>query len=117
MGHARSNLPPHTTTQINSYVSGFITTARSVLAKDPAALLEPMNEPWGYTEPSFNAAEYANVIAALLPEAARAGIPLSDIYVGAIGENCPPSKGCEKNKWVDAMYAAHKALETEIQGW
>ena len=108
---------PHTTTQINSYVSGFITTARSVLARDPAALLEPMNEPAGYTEPLFNAAEYANVIAALLPEAAKAGIPLSNIYVAAIGENCPPAKGCEKNRWVTAMYAAQPSLKTEVVGW
>ena len=108
---------PHTTTQISSYVSGFITTAKSVLAKDPAALLEPMNEPWGYTEPSFNATEYANVIAALLPEASRAGIPLSDIYVGAIGQNCPPSGFCEKNGWVRAMYAAQPSLKTEVVGW
>ena len=57
------------------------------------------------------------MIAALLPEAARAGIPLSDIYVGAIGENCPPSGHCEKNGWVRAMYAAQPSLKTEVVGW
>jgi hypothetical protein len=110
---------PHTATQINSYVSGFITTAKAILTKYPGKtfLFEPMNEPEGYTEPLFNAAEYANVIAALLPEAQKAGIPLSHIYVFAIGENCPPGKACEKNRWVRAMYEAQPALTTEIQGW
>ena len=89
---------PHTTAQINSYVSGFITTAGAILRRYPGKtiLFEPMNEPMGYTEPLFNAAEYANVIAALLPEAEKAGIPLSDIYVAAIGENCPPAKDAKR---------------------
>ena len=110
---------PHTTAQINSYVSGFVTTAGAILRRYPGKtiLFEPMNEPWGYTEPTFNATEYANVVAKVLPAAEAAGIPLSDIYVGAIGEHCPPSGSCEKNGWVRAMYAAQPSLKTEVGGW
>jgi hypothetical protein len=98
---------------IKTYVHGFVKTALAVLQeaanKDPEApvLLEPMNEPWGYTTPQYNGAEYAEVIAELLPEAQKAGIPLADIYVGAIG----------KKGWVPTMYKAQVKLETDIQGW
>ena len=98
---------------IKTYVHGFIKTATAVLQeaanKDPEVpvLLEPMNEPWGYTTPQYNGAEYAEVIAELLPEAQKAGIPLADIYVGATG----------RNGWVPAMYKAQVKLESEIQGW
>ena len=60
----------------------------------------------GLHNPQFNGAEYAEVIAELLPEAQRAGIPLADIYVGAIGK-----------KWIPKIYEAQPKLETEIQGW
>ncbi len=97
---------------IKEYVHGFVKTAAAVLEeaanKDPEApvLLEPMNEPWGYTTPQYNGAEYAEVIAELLPEAQKAGIPLSDIYVGATGK-----------KWVSKMYEGQAKLRSEIQGW
>jgi hypothetical protein len=97
---------------IKGYVEGFIKSASAVVKlvneKYPGmpVLLEPMNEPWGNTTPQYNGAEYANVIAELLPEAQRAGIPLSDIYVGATGK-----------KWVSEMYEGQAKLETEIQGW
>ncbi len=111
---------------IAGYVEGFIKSATAIHAKYPAAIFEPMNEPWGYTTPQYNAAEYANVIARLLPEAKAAGIPLSSIYVGATGKNCTkPAKGsgrrapaeCTSDGWVPAMYAAQPQLQTEIQGW
>lgn len=85
---------------IKTYVHGFVKTALAVLHeaanKDPEVpvLLESMNEPWGYTTPQYNGAEYAEVIAELLPEAQAAGIPLSDIYVGATG----------RKSWVPTMY-------------
>jgi hypothetical protein len=106
---------------IAGYVAGFVRSARAVLRliarRYPGmpVLFEPINEPWGYTTPQYNGAEYADVIAALLPRAVAAGIPLSDIYVGAIGEGCAAS--CVADGWVPAMYAAQPALETEIQGW
>jgi hypothetical protein len=111
---------------ISGYVEGFIASAKAIHAKYPSAIFEPMNEPWGYTTPQYNAAEYAAVIARLLPEARAAGIPSSSIYVGATGENCTaPVKGhghrepseCASDGWVPAMYAAEPQLETEIEGW
>jgi hypothetical protein len=106
---------------IAGYVAGFVRSASAILRliarRYPGmpVLFEPINEPWGYTTPQYNGAEYANVIAALLPRAAAAGIPLSDIYVGAIGEGC--AMKCSADGWVPEMYAAQPALETEIQGW
>jgi hypothetical protein len=91
---------------ISGYVKGFIASAEAIHARYPSAIFEPMNEPWGYTTPQYNAAEYANVIAKLLPAVKAAGIPLSSIYVGAASRS-----------WVTAMYAAHPQLETGIQGW
>ena len=91
---------------ISGYVKGFIASARAIHARYPSAIFEPMNEPWGYTTPQYNAAEYANVIAKLLPAVKAAGIPLSSIYVGAASR-----------RWVTAMYAAHPQLESEIEGW
>jgi hypothetical protein len=106
---------------IQEYVAGFIRTAtatlRLIAVRYPGmrVLFEPINEPWGYTTPQYNGAEYADVIAALLPRAVAAGIPPSDIYVGATGEGCAAE--CVADGWVPEMYAAQPALETEIQGW
>jgi hypothetical protein len=117
-GHTDPNFP-HTPEQIQAYVSGFITTAKAVIADYPSAeiIFEPINEPWGYTEPVFNAADYARIIGRLLPEASHAGIPLNDIYVGAFGENCLSASACFANDWVRGIYAAEPALASEIQGW
>jgi IPT/TIG domain len=105
---------------INGYVAGFVSTAKAVHERYPSVVFEPMNEPWGYTTPEYNAGEYASVIAVLLPQAQAAGIPLSSIYVGATGKNCAnpawPTE-CTSNGWVSAMYAARPKLQTEIQGW
>ena len=106
---------------IAGYVAGFVRSASAILRliarRYPGmqVLFEPINEPWGYTTPQYDGAEYADVIAVLLPRAAAAGIPLSDIYVGAIGEGCAVS--CAADGWIPEMYAAKPALETEIQGW
>ena len=90
------------------YVAGFVASASSILAAYPnhGILFEPINEPWGYTTPRFDGAQYADVIAKLLPAARSAGIPLASIYVGATGEH-----------WVTQMYATQPSLRTEIEGW
>ncbi len=114
---------------IKEYVEGFVKSVTAIHEKYPSAIFEPMNEPWCYTTPQYNGSEYANVIAKLLPEAKAASIPLSDIYVGAIGWDCTatecgkychvehPKAECTSNDWVSAMYAAQPKLETEIRGW
>ena len=63
--------------QISSYVAGFIASASAIHERYPTAIFEPMNEPWFFTTPKYNGAEYANVIARLLPAARAAGIPLA----------------------------------------
>ena len=102
---------------LKEYVEGFVKSAKAVHEKYPSAIFEPINEPWGYTTPQYNGAEYANVIAKLLPEARAVGIPLSSIYVAALSEGCAKAGECSTNKWIPAMYAAQPKLETEIQGW
>ncbi len=95
-------------TTLKRYVKGFVKTAAAIRAAYPGktVLFEPMNEPWGYTTPQYNAAPYAEVIAKLLPTAREAGIPASDIYVAAVGRH-----------WVRDMYESRPQLESEIQGW
>jgi hypothetical protein len=104
---------------IREYVAGFVKSAKAIHEKYPSAVFEPMNEPWGYTTPQYNGAEYANVIASLLPEAQAAGLPLGSIYVGATGKGCTPARpgACTSNGWVPAMYEAQASLTREIQGW
>ena len=99
---------PSGSRKLRKYVAGFVRTASAILAAHPGKtiLFEPMNEPWGYTRPQYNGAAYANVIAALLPAATEAHIPLSSIYVAALGRH-----------WVQEMYASQPKLQTEIQGW
>ncbi len=89
---------------ILSYVHGFVRTATAIRRMFPGRriLFEPINEPYGYA----TAAQYAAVIARLLPAAARAGIPPQDIYVAARGE-----------RWIPKMYAARPQLRNLIQGW
>jgi IPT/TIG domain len=102
--------------QISSYVEGFVASARAIHEKYPEALFEPMNEPWFYTTPKYNGAEYANVIAQLLPAARRAGIPLQQIFIAAYGAD-RNSNDETSGGWVPAMYGAQPQLQTEIQGW
>lgn len=89
---------------IGAYVRGFVQSATEMLDKYPAAeiLFEAINEPWGYG----SAAQYAAILARLLPAAERAGIPVARIYVAATGEG-----------WVGSMYSAQPALRREIGGW
>lgn len=89
---------------IARYVSGFVRTAKAIRRAYPGRriLFEPINEPWGHA----TAAQYAAVIARLLPAARSAAIPLDSIYVGAYGKG-----------WVPAMYAAAPGLRTLVEGW
>lgn len=86
-GEADPNFP--TGTKITTYVEGFVKSAKAIREAYPGKqiLFEPINEPWGYTEPGYNGAEYANVIAKLLPEAQATGIPLGNVYVAAYGRH------------------------------
>jgi hypothetical protein len=108
---------------IGEYVSGFVKSATAihklVNQRYPGmqVLFEPMNEPWGYTTPQHNAAEYANVIAQLLPALRTSGVPLSDVYVAASGKGCAKNGECVTNGWVSGMYAAQPKLQSEIEGW
>jgi len=77
-------------------------------------LFEPINEPWGYTTPQYGGAQYADVIAALLPAARAAGIPLDDIYVAATGKGCTATGECMSNGWLTSMYAACEVVWPEL---
>jgi hypothetical protein len=95
---------PTSAAAITEYVTGFIVSAREILAKYPAApiLLEATNEPWGYG----SAAQYAAILASLLPAAARANLPMDRVYVGAT-----------TGGWIKSLYQARPQLQSEIKGW
>ncbi len=95
---------PTSARAISEYVSGFIVSAREILARYPAVplLFEATNEPWGYG----SAAQYAALLASLLPAAKRAHLPLSRIYVGATSGG-----------WIGALYKTRPQLQSEIKGW
>ncbi len=95
---------PTSEAAIREYVTGFVDSAAEIEARYPAAgiLFEVVNEPWGYGTP----AQYAAILARLEPEAARVGLPLSQIYAGATGGG-----------WVGALYKARPLLQTEVKGW
>jgi IPT/TIG domain len=102
--------------QISSYVTGFTASASAIHQRYPTAIFEPMNEPWFFTTPKYNAAEYANVIARLLPAARVAGIPLDQIFIAGYGTDRNAS-GETAGGWIPAMYKAQPRLRSEIQGW
>jgi len=112
---------------VAQYVAGFLRTASEILAivgeryPGMSVLLEPMNEPWGYTTPLDNGAQYARVLAALLPAARAAGIPLRDIYACAFGADRRYGAHGRLEEfapgWIPAMYAAQPSLRSEVQGW
>lgn len=89
---------------IAKYVSGFVRTVSAIRRMYPRKqiMFEPINEPYGYA----TAAQYAAVVARLIPAARRAGIPADEIYVAAWGK-----------EWVPKMYAARPVLRTLVQGW
>ncbi len=110
---------------ILSYVQGFIQTASSVLTvySGKRVLFEPMNEPWDWASPpgtqsgSAAAAQYAAILAALLPAAKAAGIPIADIYVPATGMLS------DGTSWISDLYKAQPCLKPgptscgPIAGW
>lgn len=116
---------PINQTDIRSFVHGFIHTASSVLHAYPrhAVLFEPMNEPWIWAFPPGTdsgqraAAEYAAVLAQLLPAAKANKIPLTDIYVPATGMLSDGSS------WISDLYQARPCLKPgatscgPIAGW
>jgi IPT/TIG domain len=107
---------PASDAEVTAYVEGFVSSARAIHERYPGAIFEPMNEPWFYTTPQYNGAEYADVIARLLPAARASGIPLGQIYVAAYGAD-RNANGELAGGWVPAMYGAQPQLQTEIEGW
>jgi len=108
----RDRCLPRARADIKAYVSGFVATARSVLRGHPASqvLFEPMDEPWDWAAPPgtpsgrLAAAEYAAVLARLLPAAKAAGIPLARIYIPATGQLS------DGTSWVADLYQAQPCL-------
>lgn len=90
--------------RIADYVQGFLRTATAILRAYPGrrVLFEAINEPYYRA----SAADYAAVMAQLLPAAREAGIPPGSIYAAAFGQG-----------WVPAMYAAQPSLRTLVGGW
>ena len=111
--------------QVSAFVRGFVATASSVLRRYPdgRVLFEPADEPWTWGSPPGTASgrraadEYALILAALLPAARAAGVPLSDIYVPATG------RLSDASRWVPDLYAAQPCLKSgpgscgPIAGW
>ena len=110
---------------IAAYVRGFVTTVTSVLRahRGARALFEPMNEPWDWASPPGTrsgraaAAEFAAILARLLPAAKAAGIPLGDLYVPATGTLS------DGTSWIPDLYGAQPCLKPgasscgPIAGW
>jgi hypothetical protein len=114
-----SSCIPASNAAIDAYARGFVRTAGAILRYAAARFLtgrvmfEIVNEPWGFTSGgpgphgTYNAGQYAKLVARTLNAAQRAGLPLGDIYVGAI----------DAEGWVANMYAGSPALGTLAQGW
>ncbi len=104
---------PRSSADIKAYVSGFVATARSVLRGHPAKqiLFEPMDEPWDWASPPgtpsgrLAAAEYAAVLARLLPAVKAAGLPLARVYIPATGQLS------DGTSWVADLYQAQPCLK------
>jgi IPT/TIG domain len=103
---------PHTESQISEYVEGFVSSAAEIYEHDNRAYVEAMNEPWGYTTPQYNGAEYARVIAALYKAS-----PESPAYVAAYGADKNEKEEWDPAGWIPAMYEAEPELMTEVRGW
>jgi hypothetical protein len=116
---------PTSAADIAAFVSSFVKTAVSVRATFPhrAIVFEPMNEPWDWGAPPGTApgqraaAEYAAVLARLLPAVEQAGIPLDEILVQAT------TNLADKTEWIPDLYAAQPCLAPgtttcgPIEGW
>ncbi len=124
---------PTRPSDVRAFVSGFVRTASSVLRTYPGrqVLFEPIDEPWNFAQqggqqvPSGRvaAAQYAVILAQLLPAASAAGIPLTDVYIPATG------RLTDGSSWIADLYAAQPCLGssqspcapgaplTPIEGW
>ncbi len=102
--HYSEQCLPTSARDIDEYVTGFIGSAREIIARYPAApiLFEVSNEPWGYG----SAAQYAAILAALLPAARAAGLPMDRIYAGLTSGG-----------WLGGLYSAAPQLRSEVGGW
>jgi hypothetical protein len=110
---------------VQAYVRDFVATASSITRRYPnrRVVFEPMNEPWDWGSPpgvpsgKVAAAEYAAVLARLLPAASAAGVPLNDIYVPGGGQLDDGSE------WISDLYQAQPCLKPgpgscrPIEGW
>ena len=117
-------LPVHQA-DTEDYVKGFLATADSIRKSFPhkRIIFEPMEEPWSWGGPpgtqsgSSAAEQYAAVLARLLPAIKVAGIPLSLIYVPAIGTLQ------DETSWIPDLYRAQPCLRPgnsscgPIEGW
>ena len=116
---------PQSAGDISAYVRGFIQTVLSFRHAEPRhrIVFEPMDEPWDWVAPpgtpsGFRAAQvYASILRGLLPAAKTAGIPLSLIYVPAVGMLGDGSY------WVPDLYRAQPCLAPgpstcgPVEGW
>lgn len=119
---------------IAAYARGFARTASSILRWFPGqqVLFESMNEPWIYGEVNgrqllpgrASVAQFAKIVAAVLPAAVTAKVPLSEIYIpaatGTLNDGTP---------YIPDLYQAEPCLapghgpcgsakvETPIEGW
>jgi hypothetical protein len=123
--NATTRCLPTSHRDIDAYVYAFLATATAVRRQFPQRriVFEPMNEPWDWASPPGTpsgrvaAAEYAAVLAQLLPAIKAAGIPLRDIYV--------PGDGVEADgsSWITDLYQAQPCLAPgprtcgPIEGW
>lgn len=115
---------PVSSVDINAYVHAFTASVHSIRHAHPrVTIFEPMNEPWnwpyppGATSGRQAAAEYAAMLARLLPAVRAAGIPLSEIYVPATGQLA------DGTSWIPDLYQAQPCLRPgpgtcgPIEGW
>lgn len=115
---------PVSSVDVNAFVHAFVASVRSILQAHPrVAIFEPMNEPWNWPYPPGTssgrraAAEYAAMLARLLPAVRAAGIPLGDIYVPATGQLA------DGTNWIPDLYQAEPCLRPgpgtcgPIEGW
>ena len=116
---------PNDRAYINDYVNGFVRTVTSIRRAYPhhRITFEPTDEPWDWGAPPgtlpgiIAATQYAAVLAHLLPAARAAAIPLSVIYVPAIGALS------DQTSWIPDLYRAQPCLKPgagscgPIEGW
>jgi hypothetical protein len=101
-------LPYVTGAAIETYASWFVSQVQAIDAAVPSrsTLYTIDNEVWNFYSPAATAAQYADVVVAVLNAAASAGLDLTRIY--------PQIKDAS---WVPAMYVEQPTLGTLVEGW